>query len=75
MNAKFEYNKAFLDESLIAGGMTNSQMINIMREHSRSTMCAGNKATRNFITQGGEVQYIYRFNDGSIYTTIDIISC
>lgn len=75
MNAKFEYNKAFLDESLIAGGMTNSQMINIMREHSRSTMCAGNKATRNFITQGGEVRYIYRFNDGSIYTTIDIISC
>lgn len=74
MNAKFEYDKAHLDKSLIASGMTNNQMIKIIREHARSTMCTG-KATRNFITQGGEVKYIYRFNDGSIYTTIEISSC
>lgn len=75
MTAKFEYNRAFLDQSLATAEMTNDQMLDVMREHSRSAMCAAEAPTKQFIGHGGVIRYLYRFNDGSMYTTISVTSC
>lgn len=46
----------------------------INKKVSRKTICE-NREIRAFINLGGEVQYDYIFNDGSVYDIVTITSC
>ncbi|MEQ4787953.1 hypothetical protein ABN070_14910 [Morganella morganii] len=52
--------------------ITKAKAIN--KKVSRKTICE-NREIRAFINLGGEVQYDYIFNDGSVYDIVTITSC
>lgn len=75
ITAKFEYSKSHLESALSSSGMSNNDMLEIMRKHARDGFCQVNTPNKSFIDLGGVVEYHYRFNDGSMYTQQRIDSC
>lgn len=75
ITAKFEYSKSHLEDALSSSGMSNNDMLAIMRKHARDGFCQPNTPNKSFIDLGGVVEYHYRFNDGSLYTQQRIDSC
>lgn len=75
LTAKFEYDKATLDRVLADAGLSNDQMLDVMRKNAKGAVCATNAPAKPFIENGGLIRYLYRFNDGSTYTTVLVASC
>lgn len=74
LTASLSYNLDTLID--MAGGdkefIAKARAIN--KKVSRKTICE-NREIRAFINLGGEVQYDYIFNDGSVYDIVTITSC
>jgi hypothetical protein len=75
LTAKFEYNRTLLEQTLADAGITNDQMLKVMHENARGPMCATGSPTRIFVESGGIISYLYKFNDGTMYTNVRITSC
>ena len=75
MTAKLEYDNAHLQSVIINSGVRNDEMIKIMHRHAKSGICQLDTPTKAFIDLGGIVSYQYRFNDGSMYTQVQIDTC
>ena len=75
MTAKLEYDNTHLQSILINSGISDDEMIKTMHRHAKSGICQPSSSTRAFIDLGGVVSYQYRFNDGSIYTQVQINTC
>jgi hypothetical protein len=73
--ANFQYDRIFLEQTLADTGMTDKQLLKVMHESARSPMCAPGSPTKMFIDSGGVISYLYKFNDGKIYTNVRIVSC
>lgn len=73
--AKLNYTREFLSETLSSAGMSNDQMLKILFNTAKSGMCSRSSQSEYFIERGGNVRYIYKFKDGTTYTTVNIDSC
>ena len=75
MTLKLEYDNTYLQTMLINSGIRSEEMIKIMHQHAISGICKSGSPTKAFIDLGGLVSYLYRFNDGTVYTQVQINSC
>lgn len=75
MTAKLEYDNVHLQSVLINSGLSDDEMIKTMHRHAKSGICQPSSSTKAFIDLGGVVSYQYRFNDGSMYTQVQIDKC
>lgn len=75
MTAKLEYDNKHLQTVLIDSGVSNNEMIKTMHRYAQSGICQSNSSTKAFVDLGGVISYQYRFNDGAMYTQMQITSC
>lgn len=75
MTMKLEYDNEHLQAMLINSGVSGDEMIKTMHRHAKSGICQPGSPTKAFIDLGGVVDYQYRFNDGAMYTQVQITSC
>lgn len=75
MTAKLEYGSTHLQKALSKSGASNEEMLEIMHRHAKSGICQPGTPTHSFINSGGFINYQYRFNDGEIYTQIEVTTC
>jgi hypothetical protein len=64
-----------LNEVLQSVGPTDAQMVAILKRVAEGSVCGVDSSATTFVSQGGQVRYVYKFNDGSQYTTVLIDSC
>ena len=55
--------------------LTPGVVKNRLADTAKTGVCAGKNPIGAFIRLGGEMQYIYTYPSGEIYTTVDITSC
>ena len=75
ITALLAYDKATLDASLKQSNISQKNMEEIMMNSAKDSICISTPETNAFIGLGGAVQYIYKFIDGTTYSTINIESC
>lgn len=75
MTAKLEYDSMHLQSVLINSGISDDEMIKTMHRHAKGGICQPSSPTKAFIDLGGVVSYQYRFNDGAMYTQVQVTSC
>lgn len=75
MTMKLEYDHKHLQAVLINSGVSGDEMIKTMHRHAKGGVCQPSSPTKAFIDLGGVVSYQYRFNDGAMYTQVQITSC
>lgn len=75
MVARLNYTHAFLDQKLTESGVSNDEMIKILYNVAFSGLCERSSRTEYFVERGGQFRYIYKFMDGTTYTTVSITSC
>lgn len=75
ITAMLSYDKSFLNQTLITSGVTEKQMLDVIRKIASSSMCAEKSPAKAFIDYGGVVRTIYRFSDGNIYAEVITNSC
>lgn len=75
LTAQLKYGQDRLSEALESSGLTDQQMLAVMKRTAESSVCATGSASARFVMQGGQVRYVYQFNDGSRYTTVLIDRC
>ena len=75
LTAQLAYDKSLLDATLKQSTASDAQIKQALFNAATTSICNPASPTYNFISQGGSVQYIYRFNDGTTYTTINIADC
>ena len=75
LTAKLNYTREFLDQTLASAGMSNDQMLKVLYNTAKSGMCPRSSLSEYFIERGGHVRYVYKFKDGTTYTTVNIDSC
>ena len=75
LTAVLDYNKKFLKNAADNGGVTLTYLENKMRNFSRSYICEPRTMPAEFISMGGVIHDVYKFNDGSLYLTVVIDKC
>ena len=75
ITALLAYDKATLDAALKQSNISQKSMEEIMMNSAKDSICISTPETNAFIGLGGAVQYIYKFIDGTTYSTINIESC
>jgi hypothetical protein len=69
------YERVFLQEALDKGNISSEKMKELMQKSAQSSICQPQSATKAFIAIGGGVRYVYKFIDGTIYTTVNTEKC
>lgn len=75
ITATFTYDRAYLNQELVALEVPEDKVINSMRNQFRTTACARDTSMHKFIMKGGSAKIIYRFNDGNPYHEFFVDSC
>lgn len=70
----FSYNLYELKTVLSRNNISINKMREIGRLHSNNNACSDD-TLKSFLNLGGEFQYEYFFNDGSIYDVVTITNC
>ncbi|HDU8661597.1 TPA: hypothetical protein RG707_001371 [Serratia liquefaciens] len=74
MTASLSYNSQYLEEAYQHDEKKLEHAKLYGRKHAKNNACT-KKPTRSFINLGGQIEYDYVFNDGSIYDIVTITSC
>ncbi|MGQ6630770.1 hypothetical protein ACUNDV_23885 [Serratia sp. IR-2025] len=74
LTASLSYNLSSLEEAYHHNEENIEQAKNYMRKYAKNNAC-NKKPTRSFINLGGQIEYDYVFNDGSIYDVVTVTSC
>ena len=69
LTALLNYDLEFLNNALQSQGINRREVDKKMRVMTLNSVCS-QKGTRAFLGLGGEVSYLYQFNDGQEYMTI-----
>jgi len=75
MTAQLAYDRSLLDATLKQSTVSDAQIKQALFNAATTSICNPASQTYNFIAQGGSIQYIYKFNDGTTYTTINVEDC
>ena len=73
--ARLNYTHAHLDQTLVAAGVSNDKMLKVLIKTAKNGVCTRSSKTEYFVERGGQVRYIYQFQDGTTYTSILVSSC
>ncbi|MDX7275482.1 hypothetical protein SJ322_24890 [Serratia marcescens] len=74
LTASLSYDLSYLEETYQHDDKKLKQAKDYGREYAKNNAC-NKKPTRSFINLGGQIEYDYVFNDGSIYDVVTITSC
>tara|TARA_B110000238_G_scaffold194836_1_gene233221 strand:- start:677 stop:1102 length:426 start_codon:yes stop_codon:yes gene_type:complete len=72
--AKLLYSKKYLEDRVKKADMLMSDINLRMKLSTQNTVCSS-KLTRKFIMSGGVVNYIYHFQNGAKYLSINVKQC
>lgn len=72
--ALLNYTRELLDQNLVASGVGNEEMIQILRNLASGGFCETSSQSKYFLDQGGSIAILYRFIDGSTYTNVQVTS-
>jgi hypothetical protein len=75
LTAKLNYTRKYLDQILASSGKSNDKMLKVLYNSAKSSICPRSSDSEYFVERGGHVRYIYKFKDGTTYTTVAIDSC
>ncbi|MBW8464571.1 hypothetical protein [Acidovorax sp.] len=75
LTAKLNYSRAHLEKTLTSTGTDNGKMLDTLYQSAKNAVCTHSSKPEHFINHGGNVYYIYKFSDGTTYTTIKVDSC
>lgn len=74
LTASLSYNLPDIEEAYQQDEKKIEQAKSYGRTYAKNNACT-KKPTRSFINLGGQIEYDYVFNDGSIYDVVTITSC
>lgn len=74
ITALLNYTREILDQNLVASGVSNEEMVQVLRNLASGGFCETSSQSRNFLDQGGNIAILYRFMDGSTYTNVQVTS-
>ncbi len=69
-----QYDLKFLTDSAVAGGVTQDSIKQKMAANTQNMVCTDEQMSA-FVRLGGEIHYLYFFNDGVQYMVIEIDDC
>ena len=72
--ALLSYTREFLDQNLVASGVSNDEMVQTLRDLASGGFCETSSQSKYFLDQGGNIAILYRFIDGSTYTNVQVTS-
>ena len=72
--ALLNYTREFLDQNLVASGVSNDEMVQALRNLASGGFCEATSQSKHFLDQGGSIAILYRFIDGSTYTNVQLTS-
>jgi hypothetical protein len=74
VTALLAYNRQFLESYAASNAISMKSVDSAMANMAKSGACSQDE-TKNFIENGGSLQYLYRFQDGTSYLNPVVSSC